>query len=140
FSNWCPGDVIDNRIVALGPVKAGEHKVRISVPDAVFNEKQGDIPVSIFFQGLTEGTLNSIRQVKASVKAEMTVKQTGSMLVFGGKPGVMSAELRDMQGKLILQTENQPTMNVAACQPGVYLVSLELTDGILETHKIVIKK
>lgn len=140
FSNWCPGDVIDNRIVALGPVKAGEHKVRISVPDAVFNGKQGDIPVSIFFQGLTEGTLNSIQQVKASAKAEMTVKQTGSMLVFGGKPNVMSAELRDMQGKLILQTENQSTMNVAACQPGIYLVSLELTDGILETHKIVIKK
>ena len=51
FSNWCPGDVIDNRIIRLGAMKAGEHSVKISVPEAVFPEQQGDIPVSMFFQG-----------------------------------------------------------------------------------------
>lgn len=60
FSNWCPGDVIDNRIIDLGEVKAGTHTVCISVPDAEFVGGQGDIPVSIFFQGLTEGILNNI--------------------------------------------------------------------------------
>lgn len=54
------GDVIDNRIIDLGEVKAGTHTVCISVPDAKFVGKQGDIPVSIFFQGLTEGILNNI--------------------------------------------------------------------------------
>ena len=139
FSNWCPGDVIDNRIIALGAVKAGEHKVRISVPEAEFRDKQGDIPVSIFFQGLTEGTLTSIQTVKGKSKAEVTVKQQGDNLVFGSEEGVMSVELRDMQGKLLSQTENKSIINVAAYPAGIYLVSVELTDGIIETHKVVIK-
>lgn len=57
FSNWCPGDVIDTRLIHLGRVGKGTHTLRISVPDAVFNGAQGDIPVSAYFQGLTKGTL-----------------------------------------------------------------------------------
>ena len=51
FSNWCPGDVIDNRIIELGVVEAGPHTFKISVPDAAFVEKQGYIPVSLFLIG-----------------------------------------------------------------------------------------
>lgn len=140
FSNWCPGDVIDNRIISLGPVKAGEHKVRISVPDAKFADKQGDIPVSIFFQGLTEGTLTGIQTVANNLKNEVAVKQQGDRLLFESNSGVMSVELRDMQGKLLKQTENQTDMNVGVFPSGMYLVSVELTNGIIATHKIVIKK
>ena len=51
FSNWCPGDVIDTRMIMLGDVKKGKHKIRVSVPDAEFVDSQGDIPVSIYFHG-----------------------------------------------------------------------------------------
>lgn len=51
FSNWCPGDVIDTRVIELGNVKKGSHKIRISVPDAEFVDQQGDIPVSMYFHG-----------------------------------------------------------------------------------------
>lgn len=51
FSNWCPGDVIDTRLIILGDVKKGQHKVRIEVPDAEFVDGQGDIPVSMYFHG-----------------------------------------------------------------------------------------
>lgn len=51
FSNWCPGDVIDTRLLMLGNVKKGEHKIRISVPDAEFVDGQGDFPVSMYFHG-----------------------------------------------------------------------------------------
>jgi hypothetical protein len=51
FSNWCPGDVIDIRTIELGPMSAGEHEFALDVPDAVFNEGQGNIPFSLYVQG-----------------------------------------------------------------------------------------
>lgn len=52
FSNWCPGDVIDIRIIPLGEIKAGQHTITLDVPEAVFKDKQGSIPVSLYFQGI----------------------------------------------------------------------------------------
>ena len=50
FSNWCPGDVIDTRIIPLGPVSAGVHEFVIEVPDATFAGGQGDFPLSLYVQ------------------------------------------------------------------------------------------
>lgn len=50
FSNWCPGDVIDTRIVPLGPLGAGVHQFVIDVPDATFVGGQGDFPFSLYVQ------------------------------------------------------------------------------------------
>lgn len=50
FSNWCPGDVIDTRIIPWGPVSAGVHEFVIDVPDATFVDAQGDFPFSLYVQ------------------------------------------------------------------------------------------
>lgn len=50
FSNWCPGDVIDIRIVPFGPAAAGAHELVIDVPDATFAGAQGDFPLSAYVQ------------------------------------------------------------------------------------------
>lgn len=139
FSNWCPGDVIDNRIIDLGEVKAGTHTVCISVPDAEFVGGQGDIPVSIFFQGLTEGILNNIDGVSVEEsKPLVTITKTGKTLVAGSSEGIVSIELRDLQGKLVRQTECSKTINCSGCASGIYLVSVELMNGIIETHKVLL--
>lgn len=139
FSNWCPGDVIDNRIIDLGEVKAGTHTVCISVPDAEFVGKQGDIPVSIFFQGLTEGILNNIEGVSVEESEPLvTITKTGKNLVAGSSEGIVSIELRDLQGKLVRQTECGKTINCSGCASGIYLVSVELMNGIIETHKVLL--
>lgn len=139
FSNWCPGDVIDNRIIDLGEVKAGTHTVCISVPDAEFVGGQGDIPVSIFFQGLTEGILNNIDRVSVEEsKPLVTITKTGKTLVAGSSEGIVSIELRDLQGKLVRQTECGKTINCSDCASGIYLVSVELMNGIIETHKVLL--
>lgn len=139
FSNWCPGDVIDNRIIDLGEVKAGTHTVCISVPDAEFVGGQGDIPVSIFFQGLTEGILNNIEGVSVEEsKPLVTITKTGKTLVAGSSEGIVSIELRDLQGKLVRQTECGKTINCSGCASGIYLVSVELMNGIIETHKVLL--
>lgn len=139
FSNWCPGDVIDNRIIDLGEVKAGTHTVCISVPDAEFVGGQGDIPVSIFFQGLTEGILNNIEGVSMEEsKPLVTITKTGKTLVAGSSEGIVSIELRDLHGKLVRQTECGKTINCSGCASGIYLVSVELMNGIIETHKVLL--
>lgn len=48
FSNWCPGDVIDTRMLELGPLAAGAHEVVVDVPRAVFAGDDGDFPLSVY--------------------------------------------------------------------------------------------
>lgn len=55
FSNWCPGDVIDTRIIEWGPVSAGMHEFMIDVPDAEFADDQGNFPFSLFILGTRQG-------------------------------------------------------------------------------------
>jgi len=50
FSNWCPGDIIDTRIIPWGAVKAGMHEFVIDVPDATFAAMQGNFPFSLYVQ------------------------------------------------------------------------------------------
>ena len=51
FSNWCPGDIIPIRAYDLGNVTQGSHTFKIEVPDAVFANGEGYIPVSVYIQG-----------------------------------------------------------------------------------------
>lgn len=50
FSNWCPGDVIDTRIIELGAMTTGAHEFVIEVPDASFADGQGNFPFSLYVQ------------------------------------------------------------------------------------------
>ncbi|WP_437959452.1 peptide-N-glycosidase F-related protein [Sorangium sp. So ce119] len=50
FSNWCPGDVIDTRIVPWGAASAGMHEFVIDVPDATFVGGEGNFPFSLYVQ------------------------------------------------------------------------------------------
>ncbi|MDR1739283.1 MAG: T9SS type A sorting domain-containing protein, partial [Bacteroidales bacterium] len=67
FSNWCPGDVIDNRIIKLGALQAGEYKFTIEVPDAVFRNGEGYFPLSLYFQGKTSGVIAGRYTIKGKV-------------------------------------------------------------------------
>jgi len=51
FSNWCPGAVIPLRKLAIAKLKKGEHQLRITVPDAKFENKEGTIPISAYIIG-----------------------------------------------------------------------------------------
>ena len=58
WNNWCPGDVIDTRIIRLGATPSGEYRFTIRVPEAVFQDEQGNFPLSLYFQGRTSGFIN----------------------------------------------------------------------------------
>lgn len=141
FSNWCPGDAIDNRIINLGAVKAGKHKVRISVPDAIFNGGQGYIPVSVFFQGVTEGTLADTGNATLTKKVAQ-VAQQGDRLVITttDKDNIANVNIYDTEGKALYHGTNASDIVLSQYKiQGDCLVNIENADGIVETHKLTIK-
>lgn len=139
FSNWCPGDVIDNRIIGLGAVKAGTHKVTISVPEAQFADKQGDIPVSMFFQGAIAGTLpTGISGAQASPQ-ELRIGMSGGVLTIDSDVEIIGVEVYDTAGRQLYRKAGNHPVVMTAWPDGIYLVNAELADGIIETHKIVKK-
>lgn len=54
FSNWCPGDVIDTRVIPLGALPAGKHAFALEVPDAEFVGGEGNLPVSLYVQSVNK--------------------------------------------------------------------------------------
>lgn len=57
WNNWCPGDVIPNREISLGNLSAGQHSIKIDVPDAVFAGGQGYFPISMYIQNKESGQI-----------------------------------------------------------------------------------
>lgn len=140
FSNWCPGDVIDNRIINLGPVEAGEHKIRINVPAARFNGRQGDIPVSMYFHGVTEGQIAAGVSFPVADPPAMKVYADGEYFKISGNIGVERVTVYTSLGEMIYVQNNSNPIPVSELTPGVCLVNLELENGIIETHKIMVRK
>ncbi|MBA5628604.1 peptide-N-glycosidase F-related protein [Moheibacter lacus] len=57
FNNWCPGDKIPNREVVLGNLAAGNHTLKLDVPDAVFVGGEGYFPISMYLQNRKSGQI-----------------------------------------------------------------------------------
>src|SRR5690606_3685824 len=57
WNNWCPGDIIPIQEVNLGTLPAGEYTIKVDVPDAEFNEGQGNIPLSAYLHNRNSGSV-----------------------------------------------------------------------------------
>lgn len=139
FSNWCPGDVIDNRIIYLGAFKAGQHSVRISVPDAVFSGSDGYIPVSVFFQGVTTGNISAIEEVKAEDVATVSLNGERISLDVRDADALANVTLYNAQGQRLYTSATADDISLSSLPKGIYLVNVEMADGLVETHKMLYK-
>jgi len=139
FSNWCPGDVIDNRIINLGPVTKGEHSITINVPDAKFADGQGDIPVSMFFQGAKKGQVPT-----ADIDPifndwpEVMVSHDGKMLTVSSEAEIAAIEIYDLAGTLVYRQHDYTPINTDNLVSNIYFVSVELADGRTITRKMAL--
>lgn len=138
FSNWCPGNVIDNRIIHMGAVEAGEHSFTISVPDAVFAGSQGYFPVSVFFQGVTEGTVTAISDAVTTERvASVTVADGQLTITPACSDNVANVDLYDLQGRRLYHANDASPIALSVWPQQVLLVNIETADGIIETHKVL---
>ncbi|MFV0468003.1 MAG: peptide-N-glycosidase F-related protein [Dysgonomonas sp.] len=138
FSNWCPGDVIDNRIIHLGELAAGDHNFTISVPEAIFNGAQGNFPLSLYLIGTTSGKISGIEvssgrnvdyvqiypnPVKASFEINSN-KQVKQVSVF------------DLSGALSVRNQGS-VIDVSKLSDGIYTARIVFIDGSVKTQKII---
>lgn len=138
FSNWCPGDKIDNRILHLGAMTQGIHTVTIKVPDAKFKNNEGDFPVSIFFQGVTEGSLpdmSSVQEIHPNFRSCISVQ--GDICVIDSAEVPLELRLYDAAGHLLDLRTHSSEISLAPIMHGLALVVVEYSDGLSEYHKIM---
>lgn len=139
FSNWCPGDVIDNRIIHLGAVKAGDYIFRMLVPDAVFNGGEGYFPFSLTFFGRKKGAFNGLDALCDDHRSgSMQLAWNGDELTLEGenKRQISSWQMLDFGGNVLLsQPGSVVKVNMSHRPTGVYMLLVEMNDGSIETYK-----
>lgn len=142
FSNWCPGDVIDNRIIHLGPVTAGNHSFLIRVPTAVFNGGDGNFPLSLYFQGKTSGQfpVGIIEDVEkdnlflvypnpSSGQFTIELPADEAEIIVTNTLGQEIVRTRTIENKVNLQLDNA----------GIYIISAKTKQGVL-TRKLIVNR
>ena len=141
FSNWCPGDVIDTRIINLGALSAGEYTFKINVPTAKFVKGSGNFPLSLYFQGKTEGIL--LTDIKQATSQPNNVALVPSLVedafwIDAADP-IKTITVYSITGQQLLQKNKVSTVSLTGFAAGVYLVAVELENQQKTMHKIVKK-
>jgi len=138
FSNWCPGDVIDNRIINLGELKAGNYLFTISVPDARFVGKEGDFPLSLYFQGKTNETIG-IKETTTSNPEQIVLFPNPVNYTFSIKTSetVKTVTVHSITGQQIIRKNDTLTVNISSLPSGFYIVHVELVNGQKSVHKMI---
>ena len=136
FSNWCPGDVIDNRIIHLGAIPAGDYDFRLLVPDAEFVGNDGYFPFSLTFFGLKDGHYTAVENTWSDAPLQSRLQFDGSMLSVENSALVAEWTLLDAAGRrLMVQPGNPEQVNVSRYPSGTYILLLLMEDGTVESHK-----
>lgn len=135
FSNWCPGDVIDNRIIDTENIEKGTHKIRIEVPDALFADQQGDIPVSMYFVGSSKEVINGVEMIKEDLECPVKVIASDGVLSFTSSEDIESLEVFSIDGRKIAGQDNLEPIRIGTGS-GVYIVGVGMADGIVYSFKV----
>lgn len=137
FSNWCPGDVIDNHIIHLGAIPAGDYDFRLLVPDAIFNGGEGYFPFSLTLLGLREGELK-LDKVEADSERFVSIGWEGDELVVkaNASHSIESWTLLNTAGqRLMVQPGGATRLGMSHYPTGTYILLCLMEDGTIESHK-----
>lgn len=135
FSNWCPGQVIPIRQVALGDIPAGAHSFKITVPQAVFNDAQGYFPVSVYLQG-TATSLGVDEQMP--LQYSLSPNPASDIVTISSSDQVSQVLLYNLLGQKIYEGSG-PSFTISDAKPGVYIAAISFADGRRVTEKVIKK-
>lgn len=136
FSNWCPGAVIPIRQMTLGNLSSGTHTFQLSVPDAVFVDSQGYIPVSLYLQG--RNSVLGVPQLNR-LSFDCYPNPTKGIITIQANTIIDSVQLMDIQGRILATqtgTQTEINLDMAKYTMGVYLLKVNSVNGS-QTKKIV---
>lgn len=138
WNNWCPGDVIPNRILPLANLQKGTHEFKITVPDARFNEGQGDFPLSLYFFAKGMNGVLSTEKFE-QVTYQLYPNPTTEVVYIHSPNEVKEVVVYTMSGSKVLEAKNTSTINCKSLTAGNYIFSIVFDNGIKTTEKIVKK-
>lgn len=133
FSNWCPGDVIPIREIALGDLAAGTHTFMINVPAAQFVGQQGYIPVSLYLQA-ESGSL-SVTDVSQN-RFKMYPNPTSGLVTIESTEALKKVAVYNTLGQEVWKGTTT-TLELSGLDQGVYVVQIEFENGQTITRKLV---
>lgn len=138
WNNWCPGDVIPNRILPIANLKQGTHQFKITVPEAQFKDNQGDFPLSLYY--FAQGANGVLATEKfEQVSYQVYPNPTTAFVTIHSPEEVKTVEVYDMSGSKVLATKNTAIIDCKALPSGTYIFSIVFANGIKTTEKIVKK-
>lgn len=136
WNNWCPGDVIPNRILPISRLEKGTHEFKIKVPDAQFKDGQGDFPLSLYY--FAQGANGVLATEKfEQVSYQLYPNPTTTKVYIHSPEEVKTIIGYDMRGSKILEAKNTSTIDCANLPSGTYIFSIVFANGIKTTEKIV---
>jgi len=137
FSNWCPGAAIINRVIPLGHISTGNHTFRIEVPDAKFLTGQGNIPLSLYLIGKTQGTLSAVNE-NTYQGISVFPNPVQSVLTFNTEEPLKVVKIYNITGQKVFQG-NTASVDIKYLPLGVYSVCVEFDNGKMSVYKIIKK-
>lgn len=121
-SNWCPGQAIPIREIALGDLAAGQHTFKIDVPQAVFVGQQGYIPVSLYLQGNSDaGSLqaSNVEMLTYSIYPN----PTSDFIYLEISEPVVSIKIHNTLGQQVISA-SQSVIDVSQLSNGIYTIQV----------------
>lgn len=137
FNNWCPGDVIPNRVISLGDVAAGQHTYKIEVPEAVFFNNDGYFPMSVYmtgdgFNGVVLGQKNFLEETVSVYPNPVSDVAT----ISTGGHGIKAVTLTNTLGQTVY-TGTSDKVTMSQLQTGIYIVTIQFDNNQSVTKKLI---
>lgn len=143
ISNWCPGQAVPIRRIALGALTAGNHEIMIRVPDAEFYGQDGDFRPSICVLGVEKGVLQSSGVNSIQVETSTAeFRQIGNTLYYVSPAALKEIAVYTYDGKLVegcYTSEQTGELELGGYGAGQYIVVLTDKNYQTTTKKIVVK-
>lgn len=138
WNNWCPGDVIPNRILKIADFDKGTHEFKITVPDARFKDGQGDFPLSLYFFATgIDGVLSNTKFEQ--VDYQLYPNPTTDVVHVQSAEAVDLIEVYDSKGSKVMEVKGESKIELHFLSSGTYLLHLTFANGIKTTERIVKK-
>ncbi|KMQ65825.1 hypothetical protein ACM46_05495 [Chryseobacterium angstadtii] len=137
WNNWCPGNSVPIRGFTIPTMTAGNHTLKHTIPTAVFNQQQGDVYLSVYMQGKSNGAL-SVTDVK-TVDVSIYPNPTSDFVNIKSKSDVVSISLFGIDGRKLAENRGENRIDLSAYTAGVYFLNIVMKDGITFKHKIIKK-
>ena len=145
-SNWCPGQAVPIREIHTGALSKGNHSVMIRVPDARFINQDGDFRPSIYFQGVSEGTLDASVDQLWFESPEVTCTLDGRTLRINSDEPIKMMTLHTYDGRSVMTRgflggpQNLETVDLGELEQGWYIATFFTSEGRTASQKLILEK